>query len=461
MAMLSRVYPCIVSSLMERGKTMDRNSKKTALKPACLSAWRLAAAVAAAFSMATSAVAQTSWRTAAGAVKTSASSAPVVSASASNDGTQTLIYRFATPQVSVAADGVADIALAGVENYGLPGQPLMPSMTVRIAIPQGRTAKGVRVVPGELVAVAEGVTLRHAEREFRPGTPFVPTPRDAAIYASADPFPAALSSKGRTCWKNGVAFYEFNVCPVVYVPATGVVTAYRDISVTLTLAPVRLRAGASVDADHAPFISAERAKDVCELVDNPAVVGGYEAATPSRLKAAPGPAVSAVSPTMYTPPALPCSSAESYIHVIITGESLTNAFQSLVLYRRQGGFTSTMVTVEDIMRTYGHSGDKPAAIREFINDAYATWGVEYVVLGGDTQIIPARTLYCDSGQGDVDEIPSDLYYQCLEGDFDGNGNGIYGELNDGLNGGDVDLSAEVKIGRVSVETEAEFQNWFF
>ena len=459
--MLSRVYPYIVSSLMERGKTMDRNSKKTALKPACLSAWRLAAAVAAAFSIATSAVAQTSWRPAAGAVKTSASLAPVVSASASSDGTQTLVYRFATPQVSVAADGVADIALPGVENAGLPGQPLMPCMAVRIAIPQGRTAKGARVVPGESVTVASGVTLRHAEREFRPGTPFLPTPRDAAIYASADPFPASLASEGSTSWKNGVAFYEFNLCPVVYVPATGVISAYREISVTLTLAPVRLRAGAPVDTDHVPFISAERARDVGELVDNPAVIADYEAPSTSRLKAAPRPAVSAVSPTMFVPPALPCSSAESYYHVIITGESLTNAFQSLVLYRRQGGFISTMVTVEDIMRTYGHGGDKPAAIREFIKDAYNTWGVEYVVLGGDTTIIPARGLHCESGQGDVDEIPSDLYYQCLDGDFDGNGNGIYGEPDDGVNGADVDLSAEVKIGRVSVETEEEFQNWFY
>ena len=457
--MLSRVYPYIVFSFMERGKTMDRNSKKTALKPACLSAWRLAAAVAAAFSIATSAVAQSSWRTAAGAVKKSASSAPVVSASASKDGTQTLVYRFAAPLVSVAADGVADIALAGVANDGLPGQPLMPCMTVRIAIPQGRTAKGVRVVPGELATVAEGVTLRHAEREFHPGKTPVPTPRDAAVYASADPFPASPSSEGRTSWKNGVAFYEFNLSPVVYVPATGVVSAYRDISVTLTLAPARLRVGAPVDTDHAPFISAERARVVGELVDNPAVVAGYEAAAPSRLKAAP--AVSAVSSVVYAPPALPCSSSESYDHVVITGESLTNAFQSLVQYRRKRGVASTMVTVEDIMKAYGHSGDRQFTIREFIKDAYATWGVEYVVLGGDTSIIPVRGLHCESGLGDVDEIPSDLYYQCLDGDFDGNGNGTYGEPDDGPNGTDVDLFPEVKIGRVSVETEKEFQNWFY
>ena len=461
--MLLRVYPYIVFCLKERGKTMDRNSKNTASKPACLAAWRLVVALTAAFSIATSAVAQTTWRTAAGAVKSSASSSPVVSASASKDGTQSLTYRFSLPQVPVAADGLADIVLPGVENDGLPGQPLMPYMTVRIAIPQGRTALSARVVPGELSQVATGVTLRHAEREFRPGTPYVPTPRDAALYASSDPFPAAPSTEGRTSWKNGVAFYELDICPVVYIPSTGMVSAYREISVTLVLAPVRLRAAAPVDTVHAPFVSAERANAVGELVDNPAVVGDYEVEnTPTRrLKAGAAPAVSAVSTTMYAPPSLPCSSSESYTHVIITGESLTNAFRSLVMYRRLGGFTSTMVTVEDIMKAYNRGGDRQSTIREFIKDAYTTWGAEYIVLGGDTQVIPARTLYCDAGTGDVDEIPSDLYYQCLDGDFDGNGNGVYGELDDGPNGGDIDLYAEVKIGRVSVETEAEFQNWFY
>ncbi len=459
--MLLRVYPDIVFCSKERGKTMDRNSMKTALKPACLTAWRLVMVVAAAFSIATSAVAQTAWRTAAGAVKSPASSAPVVSASASKDGTQSLTYRFSPPTVSIAADGVADIVLPGVENDGLPGQPLLPYMTVRIAIPQGRTALSATVIPGELSQVASGVTLRHAEREFRPGTPLVPTPRDDAIYASADPFPASPSSEGRTSWKNGVAFYEFDICPVVYVPATGVVSAYSEISVTLVLAPVRLRAAATVDTVHAPFVSAERAKVVGELVDNPAVIDDYEASeTPSRrLKASPDSGDSSL--TAFAPPTLPCSSSESYLHVIITGASLTNSFRSLVMYRRQGGFSSTMVTIDDIVKTYGHGGDRQSTIRDFIKDAYKNWGTEYVVLGGDTQVVPARILHCESGQGDVEDMPSDLYYQCLDGDFDSNGNGIYGEPDDGPNGGDIDLYAEVKIGRVSVESEAEFQNWFY
>ena len=47
--MLLRVCPCIDICFKERGKTVDRKSVKTALKPTCRVAWRLAAAVAAVF----------------------------------------------------------------------------------------------------------------------------------------------------------------------------------------------------------------------------------------------------------------------------------------------------------------------------------------------------------------------------------------------------------------------------
>ena len=468
--MLLGVYPNLIFNFKE-GKTVDKYIFDAAPSPTRRPAWRLAAAVVTAFSIAIPAVAQTTWHPAAGAVPDAASSAPVVSASASADGTQTLVYRFPAPKVALAADGLADIDMPGVENSGVPGQPLMPRMAVRIAIPQGRTVKSAEVVPGELAQVAAGVTLRHAEREFRPGTPFEPTPRDAALYASSDPFPAVPSTEGRTSWKNGVAFYEFEICPVVYVPSDGVVSAYGEISVTLKLnkRSSRLRAsvGGAVDTVHAPFLSAERARSVGELVDNPAVIGGYEAdsnaggAAVRGLRAASesGTSDAAVPTGVYAPPALPCSPSESYVHVVITGASLTNAFSRLVDYRRRSGFTSTMVTVEDIKKVY-HGVDTQAKIRDFIKDAYENWGVEYVVLGGDTAVVPARLLYCESGQGDEERIPSDLYYQCLDGDFNGNGNDKYGEPDDGPDGGDVDLYAEVKIGRVSAETEEEFENWF-
>ncbi|MFH0772679.1 MAG: C25 family cysteine peptidase [Candidatus Omnitrophota bacterium] len=76
----------------------------------------------------------------------------------------------------------------------------------------------------------------------------------------------------------------------------------------------------------------------------------------------------------------------------------------------------------------------------------------------------ARGLYdlclCDDGAGDTDDnIPADLYYACLNGTFDNDADGIYGEPTDGENGGEVDLLAEVYIGRAPVDSVVEVNNF--
>ena len=64
-----------------------------------------------------------------------------------------------------------------------------------------------------------------------------------------------------------------------------------------------------------------------------------------------------------------------------------------------------------------------------------------------------------NGGTETDTLPSDLYYQCLDGTFNGNNNQYWGEPDDGPNGQDVDLYAEVAIGRVAAETPQEVSNW--
>ncbi|MCX7727614.1 MAG: C25 family cysteine peptidase, partial [Chitinispirillaceae bacterium] len=64
-----------------------------------------------------------------------------------------------------------------------------------------------------------------------------------------------------------------------------------------------------------------------------------------------------------------------------------------------------------------------------------------------------RYLYTDGEQ-----IGSDLYYQCLDGSYNSDGDKYWGEPTDGENGGDVDLLAEVYVGRISAENAEEMAN---
>ncbi|MCP4526139.1 MAG: hypothetical protein GY833_09545, partial [Aestuariibacter sp.] len=109
--------------------------------------------------------------------------------------------------------------------------------------------------------------------------------------------------------------------------------------------------------------------------------------------------------------------------------------------------------------------DNAEKMRNFIIDAYNDWETEYVLLGGDTNYIPSRSLYVSAYDG-IDRItryiPSDYYFQCLDGDFNYDGDSKWGEpFVDGVGGGDVDLLSEVFIGRASASSASEFANFVY
>jgi hypothetical protein len=54
--------------------------------------------------------------------------------------------------------------------------------------------------------------------------------------------------------------------------------------------------------------------------------------------------------------------------------------------------------------------------------AHDLWGTTWVVLGGDVEHVPARYVPWDS-----EEIPTDLYYECLDREWNEDGDAIFGE----------------------------------
>ena len=78
------------------------------------------------------------------------------------------------------------------------------------------------------------------------------------------------------------------------------------------------------------------------------------------------------------------------------------------------------------------------------------------MLAGNPSLVPSRGFYCyvQSGGGYSDSnIPADLYYSGMDGNYDANNNGIYGELDD-----DPDLLPDVSVGRMPFETAQEQAN---
>lgn len=141
--------------------------------------------------------------------------------------------------------------------------------------------------------------------------------------------------------------------------------------------------------------------------------------------------------------------SQPHDHVIITSEMFVSSFIPLEqLVEEVLGLSDTTVTVEDIYAQYP-GRDNPEKIRNFIRYAYENWGTTYILLGGDVEIVPHRNVRA-SRLGRTGDIPCDLYYSALDGDWDANRNGIFGEVDDS-----VDLIPDVFIGRLPISTAGE------
>lgn len=166
---------------------------------------------------------------------------------------------------------------------------------------------------------------------------------------------------------------------------------------------------------------------------------------------------------------------EAYEYLIITVEKFANFTGANNLKDLQNGLAarglrSKIATISEIYKE-AQGIDNPAKIRNFIKKEYKNSKIQYVLLAGDGDasgdgnMIPPRRLWQKvrvyDGQWYYIEnhIPADLYYSCLDGDFNGDGDDKWGEPNDGENGKDVDLIAEVVVGRAPLSTTEDLQNF--
>ena len=93
--------------------------------------------------------------------------------------------------------------------------------------------------------------------------------------------------------------------------------------------------------------------------------------------------------------------AETMVPTGAAGGDLVASFARLVAWKRQRGLRARVVTISNIMADhYGNfrtgSRDLQEVIRRFLKKAHADWGVTWVLLGGDTEIVPIRRAASDA-----------------------------------------------------------------
>ncbi len=367
--------------------------------------------------------------------------------------------RFSAPEVIKGSLGDV-LRIEGSKLHGLPGQPLLPVKPVKVLIPYGHELVGVVLKNAKVETMNAPYDIMPAQRPVPLSANYTPAPTkpDAAIYGSHEFFPAQWSGVASTQYKRGFAVATVFVYPLRYNPSDKRVQRLISADLVVNTAPGK------------NFSSLYRGLDSDrELVVNQIDVKDALASYPPRN--------GAKASTKLDP--------GDYKYLIITPARFsdlggTDSLEALADYRAANGMSSSVVTLEWIRSSYDGfrpdgGQDDATRIRDFITDAYSEWGTEYVLLVGDADggdnggesgddLLQARKffvegLWIDADTPLADYIPSDLYYACLDGSFDHDADGLYGETGDGPAGGEVDLMAEVMVGRAPADSEQEVRNF--
>src|SRR5262245_50546238 len=142
-------------------------------------------------------------------------------------------------------------------------------------------------------------------------------------------------------------------------------------------------------------------------------------------------------------------------YLIVTSAALAASFQPLADWKTASGVPAAIRTFEFIRAQYPSAVDDPERVRMFIRDAYSRWGTRWVLLGGDTELLPPRIAHVEFL--DDEFVPSDLYFSCLDGNWNANGDSTFADAFAGSfdPGDDADLLPEVYVGRAPVVTPAD------
>ena len=362
------------------------------------------------------------------------------------------------------------------------GIPLLPMIPIKILLPAGKAIDNITVNrSGEYEHSGEyflnyGSKITPISCDTCDDT-FLP---DSNIYYSDNPFPEASYNNPVIQKKNGVSLAYINVYPITYYPLSGRVVSYSSISVTISLK----------EKTSEPYPVAcypDRVHPERLGIENPEALLTYTPEYCQQIKD------NLPSTTTWGI----CDPAETYQYVVITNEILKNYIPSdpndkklddLINWRSGplgGQLATKVVTTDGTFGIYNYllydhgdhdfftpAEDNAVKVRNFIREAVNNWETEYILLLGDVDLpsgvdmISYRYLWAFHGSGIGAEganMASDLYFQCIDGPYNFQDNGINKDLwgqfkldgDDGQGNHWVDLIADVFIGRAPTANGVE------
>lgn len=309
------------------------------------------------------------------------------------------------------------------------GQPQLPLVSKRILNPSGKYVSDFTVTVTKRV-IATDVVMPGVEEPKIAGEETVSEP----ILANKSFMTPVLLNDG-DCRHHGYSYSAWEIAPFLYDVATK--ELYLVESVTLSTKRTFLRSGgnSSVTVKPRPDLM-----DWSEF-ENTAEKSTYKLSTTHTLGVEHG--------------------KERIDYLIVTADSLKDAFTPLAKFKRLKGLRVKVESIENIYQMPCEYTQPQEKLKYYLYTLYQNNGLKWCLLGGDDNIIPVRECYIPYFKNH-EYFAVDRYYACFEKDFrwNGNNNGIYGETSTTPKYDDnLDLTAEIHLARIPMQTKRQILDW--
>ncbi len=331
--------------------------------------------------------------------------------------TSTQQIDFAAEQLHfTVSDGYTKVRLRGCEINNIVGAPEIPTRALKIALPYGATDIGIQIIETETQILVGEFLLSCAQPPqvlSMDEPPKIVLP-DQDIYTSNRLYPdQAIEFRGTGRLDNH-EICELIAYPIQYMPKLRKLIFNKSIKFRITYREGVRRAAHSLTLK--------------KMIINPEDLLEYETSL----------------------------NADDIAYLIVSNPPFDTVFQRLADWKTKKGIPAQVRTVDWILTNYT-GDDNAACIRNYIKTLPDS-NIQYVLLGGDTYMIPCRFAYAMTCSAFIwnreDSLPCDLYYADLQGNWNYDGDGLYGEVEDS-----IDLYPDLSVGRAPVSSITEAQNF--
>ncbi len=333
------------------------------------------------------------------------------------------IYHFDTPIIKTVGE-YQIVTYPDAQQIAKVGDPILPFIPVKLLLPPETTAKTIKFV-FENSQKLEGKYQIYPQQEVRPLSDDTPYDfiKNNATYQLTQ-YPELRWFDVNTQFMNGYGFALSKFTPIKYNPATGEVEYYKKVTVIVEYENSQKAENALNNLSSRP----EVVKKIEDFAQNPDAISLY--------------------------PQKKSFNFDDYEMLIITTEDYVNSFDDLKATHFKRGIRTKVVSLSDIISQM--SGvDVPEKMRNYIIQEYQNHNIEYVMLGGDADVVPFRALYCEAlsgGQTYSGDLPADVYFSALDGTWNDDGDSHWGEPDED------DLLPDIAVGRIPFSNSTELAN---